>query len=94
LLCRVRPALQAIVDFTVINETDEPIARATIVVCGQTIEMREIPVAGRVSGTYRAKADGDYAVSVQFADGKQLHSRIGYVTNGVRYADEDPTFQS
>ena len=37
--------------FTVINETDEPIARATIVVCGQTIEMREIPVAGRVSGT-------------------------------------------
>jgi hypothetical protein len=50
--------------------------------------MREIPVGGRVSGTYRVKADGDYDVSVQFADGKQLHRKIGYVTNGVRYADE------
>jgi hypothetical protein len=74
--------------FTVINETDEPIAHATIIVCGQTIEMGEIPVAGRVSGTFRAKADGDYDVSVQFADGKQLHRKVGYVTNGMRFADE------
>jgi hypothetical protein len=74
--------------FTVMNETGEAISHATIVVCGQTIEMREIPVAGRVSGTYRVKSDSDYDVTVKFANGNQLHRKVGYVTNGVRYADE------
>lgn len=74
--------------FAVINGTDKTISRAAIAVCGQQIEMRAIPAGGRAVGKYRVKADCDYDISIQFADGNQLHAKQSYITNGVRYSDE------
>jgi Zn-finger domain-containing protein len=70
------------------NRTDEPIAHATVVICGQTINFNDILAKKSVSGSYSVKSDSDYDVRIEFQSGKQLHKQVGYVTNGIDFQDE------
>lgn len=72
-------------NFSLINKTKEPIARASVTVCGQTIDMKDIQPTKSAQGSYKVKSDSHYDVRVEFQSGKKLHKEIGYVTNGLDF---------
>lgn len=75
-------------DFLLINKAKEPIARALVTVCGQTIELRDVQPGKSVSGSYEVKSDSHYDVRIEFQSGKRLQKGVGYVTNGLDFHHE------
>jgi hypothetical protein len=74
--------------FLLVNKAKEPIARAVVTVCGQTIEFKAIQPTKSASGSYQIKSDSHYDVRVEFESGRNLHKEIGYVTNGLDFEHE------
>jgi len=62
--------------FSLVNKTKEPIARASVTICGQTIELKDIQPNTSAVGSY------------EFLSGKTLQKETGYVTNGVDFQHE------
>ncbi len=75
-------------DFLLTNKSNETIARATVSVCNQTIELNGIQPNKSASGFYEVRSDSHYDVTVEFGSGKTLRTQIGYVTHGLDYHDE------
>jgi len=75
-------------NFLVINKAKEPIARASVTVCGQTIEMKDIQPTKSAQGSYKVKSDSHFTVIVEFESGKKLQKEVGYVTNGLDFQHE------
>ncbi len=75
-------------DFSLVNNAREPIARASVSVCGQTIELENVQSGGRVEGSYRVTSESHYTVRVEFPSGRSLTRDIGYVTSGLDFRDE------
>ena len=48
--------------FSLVNKTKEPIARASVAICGQTIELRDIQPNTSVAGSYEVKSDSHYTI--------------------------------
>ena len=69
--------------FLLINNSNDAISTASVKVCGQSIEFRDIPRLKSVVGSYMVKSDSHFDIVVKFNSGKELHKQIGYVTNGV-----------
>ena len=74
--------------FLLINKAKEPIARALVTVCGQTIELRDIQPTQSAPGSYEVKLDSHYDVKIEFQSGKKLQKGVGYVTTGFDFQDE------
>jgi len=74
--------------FLLVNKANEPIVRALVTVCGQTIELKNITPAHSASGSFRVKADSHYNIGVEFQSGRKLQEEMGYVTSGVDVEDE------
>lgn len=74
--------------FLLINKANEPIVRALIVICGQTIELKDIQPNKNVSGYYMVKSDSHYNIKIEFQSGNKLQREIGYVTNGFDFYHE------
>lgn len=74
--------------FLLINRAKEPIARALVTICEQTIELKDIQPTKSASGSYDVKSDSHYDVMVEFRSGIKLQKRDGYVTNGFDFKDE------
>ncbi len=74
--------------FSLINQADEPIVRALVTVCGQSIELRDIQPGASASGSYNVKSDSHYIVEIAFRSGKKLRNEIGYITNGMDFQHE------
>jgi hypothetical protein len=70
------------------NATSEPISRAAILVCGQTIERNRLQPHDKMSGSFKVNCEGDYEVSVQFESGRRLRSTVGYVSSGIDIASQ------
>jgi transcription elongation factor Elf1 len=74
--------------FSLVNKTKEPIARASVAICGQTIELKDIQPNTSAVGSYEVKFDSHYTIQVEFQSGKTLQKEMGYVTNGVDFQHE------
>ena len=74
--------------FSLVNKTKEPIARASVTICGQTIELKDIQPNASTVGSYEVKFDSHYTIQVEFQSGKTLQKETGYVTNGVDFTHE------
>jgi hypothetical protein len=72
-------------EFLLVNKANEPVLRALVTVCGQTIELTGIQPSKSASGSYQVKSDSQYDVRVEFESGKKLEKKIGYVTNGIDF---------
>lgn len=72
-------------NFSLINKAQEPIARALVKICGQTIELRNINPRNSAAGSSDVKSDSHYAIEVEFRSGKKLRKETGYVTNGMDF---------
>lgn len=75
-------------NFSLVNKTKEPITRASVLICGQKIELKDIRPSGRASGSYEVKSDSHYTVEVEFLSGKKIRKETGYVTNGMDFRHE------
>jgi hypothetical protein len=75
-------------NFLLVNKAKEPIARALVTVCGQTIEFKAIQPSKSASGSYEVKSDSHYDVRAEFESGRKLQKEIGYVTNGLDFQHE------
>jgi len=74
--------------FVLINHAKEPIERAIVVVCGQTVELKDIKPTKSASGSYMVTSDSHYDIRVVFLSGRELEKGIGYVTNGMDFHHE------
>jgi hypothetical protein len=74
--------------FSLLNKSTEPIAGASVTICGQTIELKNIPPSEHAEGSYRVTSDSHYSIKVEFVSGKKLAKETGYVTNGASFDDE------
>ncbi len=74
--------------FSLVNKTKEPIARASVAICGQTIKLKDIQPNTSAAGFYKVTGDSGYTIEVEFQSGKTLRKETGYVTNGVDFQDE------
>lgn len=74
--------------FSLVNKTKEPIARASVAICGQTIELKDIQPNKSAAGSYEVKFDSHYTIQVEFQSGKKLQKETGYVTNGMDFQHE------
>ncbi len=75
-------------DFTLVNRADEPIARASVTICGQKIELVNIQPGESASGSYDVKSDSHYTITLEFQSGKIMREEVGYVTNGMDFQHE------
>ena len=71
--------------FIFINDSNELISHATVEVCGQLIEVKNIKPHEEFNGTFKVKGDSHYKVIVSFASGKEIKDELGYVTHGFNY---------
>ena len=71
--------------FVLINRSSEPILRATVRVCGQSISLKDIGDGKAASGSYEVRSDSGYDVAIEFSSGKILKKSGGYVTNGLDF---------
>jgi hypothetical protein len=74
--------------FSLLNRATETIVRASVTICGQTIELANIPPEVRAEKFYRVTSDSHYSIQVEFKSGKKLLKETGYVTNGASFDDE------
>ena len=75
-------------NFTLVNKAKEPIAHASVIICGQTIELKDIQPNKSAAGSYEVKSDSHYTIQIKFQSGKKLKKETGYVTNGMDFQDE------
>lgn len=73
---------------SIINQSQEAVARVYIAVCHQEIRLGEIAPLARAEAEFRVTGDSHYHVEVGFRSGKQLSADLGYITNGMDYEDE------
>lgn len=74
--------------FTIVNKANEPIVQASVVVCGQTMELRNIQPGDVATGSYKVNCEGHFIILVEFASGKKIESYTGYITPGMDFEDE------
>lgn len=74
--------------FTLVNNAEEPIAKAVLIVSGQTVEFRDILPDDHATASYQIKFDSHYDVRIVFRSGKELHKEVGYVTSGFDFQHE------
>lgn len=75
-------------NFSLINKAKEPIIYASVAICGQTIELKNIQPEESKIGSYDVKTDSHYTIEVEFRSGKKLRKEVGYVTNGMDFQHE------
>jgi ABC-type lipoprotein release transport system permease subunit len=70
------------------NNSSEPIAHATIEVCGQKLDFSEMARGEIKTAKFKVKGDSQYDVIISFHSGRKINAHIGYVTNGASYKDK------
>lgn len=75
-------------DFSLVNRAKEPITHASVAICGQMIELKDIQPGKSAAGSYEVKSDSHYTIQVEFQSGKKLKKEIGYVTHGMDFQHE------
>lgn len=74
--------------FLLTNKATESITRASVIICRQTIDLKDIQPTQSAQGSYKVMADSHFDITVEFQSGKTLHREIGYVTSGFDYKHE------
>ena len=72
--------------FELKNKTNELILRASVSICGQTIDFKNIKPGKSGKGSFKVKTDSHYIIWVEFESGKSLEKETGYVTHGMKYS--------
>jgi len=66
-----------------VNQAAEPIQRATVKVCDQTLTFTNLAPREVAHATYRVNCEGHQDADVVFQSGRSLHAELGYVTGGI-----------
>lgn len=74
--------------FSLTNQSTDSIAHAQITICGQTIEFKGLPPSASATGSYKVTSDSHFVVRVEFASGKILAGKGGYVSHGADFRHE------
>jgi hypothetical protein len=74
--------------FSLINNTTETIVRASVTICGQTVELKDIQPGERVSASYEVRGDSHHVIRVEFQSGMKLEKDGAYVTSGMNFWDD------
>jgi len=74
--------------FLLVNNAAEPIGHASVSICGQTIQFRDIEPNKSAHGSYRVTSDSHYTIRLKFKSGRTLQKEAGYVTNGMNFNDQ------
>jgi hypothetical protein len=74
--------------FLLINKANEPITRALVTICRQTIALQDIQPTKSRQGFYEVTVDSHFDIVVEFQSGKKLQGAMGYVTTGYDYEYE------
>lgn len=72
-------------EFVLHNNTRGVIKQAHIEVSREVFDMDDIGPGETRNGRFNVKGDSHYEVSVEFANGKMLSRKLGYVTRGFNY---------
>lgn len=72
-------------EFLLVNNSSEEIAHIDVLICGQTIKLRDIKPTESANGSFKVTSDSHYVVQVEFRSGKTLVGEDGYVTNGMNF---------
>jgi hypothetical protein len=68
------------------NNSREQIARASVRVCGQTLEAKNLRPNGSAPLEYRVTGESGFSVEVEFASGRRLSTRtVNNVTEGFDF---------
>jgi len=73
--------------FLLVNNASEPIAYASVSICGQTVQLWDVLPNKSADGSYRVTSDSHYTIRVEFRSGGRLEREIGYVTSGMDFND-------
>lgn len=74
--------------FILENGSKEPIVRALVVICDQTIELNDVQPNKSAAGSYEVTSDSHYTIQVELQSGKRLRKETGYVTHGMDFHHE------
>ncbi|GAC1469139.1 MAG: hypothetical protein PVSMB1_17720 [Gemmatimonadaceae bacterium] len=75
-------------NFSLVNKAKEPITRASVAICGQTIELKDVQPNKSGAGSYEVTSDSHYTIQVEFQSGTKLKKETGYVTHGMDFQHE------
>lgn len=70
------------------NGASEPIKQASVTVCGQTIEFKDIKPGHSAPACYAVGGDDHFVIDVELASGRRLKKEDGYVTSGMDFHHE------
>ena len=74
--------------FTFVNKSNQVIRRASVNVCGQYFEYKDMQPEQGTSGNFKVSCEGHYTIDVELRSGKKMHKEVGYVTSGMNFKDE------
>jgi hypothetical protein len=74
--------------YSLTNVASEPIASASITVCKQRREFRNVQPGHSVPGCYVVRADDHFIIDIKFESGKTLRKESGYVASGLDFQHE------
>jgi hypothetical protein len=74
--------------FSLTNRASEPIKQATVTICDQTIEIKDIKSGHSAPGWYDVGADDHFVIDIEFESGKRMKKADGYVTSGMDFEHE------
>ena len=72
---------------TLINESGATITKASVTNGSNSVAFERLRAGDKMSATLPITREGGYAVSVQFADGRQLRANMGYVDPRIDASD-------
>ena len=73
--------------FTLVNKANQEIIKIVVEVCDQRFVLEELKQGETLVVHFMVKADSHYDIYVEFASGKMLTKKIGYVTSGLEIND-------
>lgn len=76
-----------VANLTIINKSGGAIKSCVVKLNKDIADFGSLAVGASTSRRLRVWSDGDYDLTVQFANGKRLHEQLGYVTNGFDFTD-------
>jgi hypothetical protein len=73
---------------TLQNRANELIVEATVQVCNQKISLGKLQPGEERPVKFEVRGESDYALKIGFNSGRQIDTRVGYVTSGLPANDK------
>lgn len=72
-----------LVEVTIRNDSGSVLNTVDVVACQKTFSFTSIANSSYVSLSHKATCESEYAVHINYSDGRYLDRKVGYITRGV-----------